>query len=64
MYIIKTYRFKVDGNYTYYGDALYTDYKGKTLKEAMNGVNDSRNNTDCTKLSPLTIYNVINTEED
>ena len=63
MYIIRTYRFKVDKNYTYFGDPLYTDYKGETLKQAMAGVNDSRNNTDCTKMSVLTIYDVINTEE-
>lgn len=63
-YIIKCTQFHVDENFNLIGDPIYKEFSGATLKEAKAAWRTAKDNNDVVKFSPLTIYDIINTEEE
>jgi hypothetical protein len=46
------------------GNPIYREFAGSTLKEAKAAWKAARDNNDVVKFSPLTIYDIINSEEE
>lgn len=58
MYIVKAGKWTADGK-----TFMDFEYRDSELSEAMAGVKDARDNNDLARFTPVSIYDVINTEE-
>lgn len=63
-FTIKCIQFHHDENFKMIGDPIYREFAGSTLKEAKAAWKAARDNNDVVKFSPLTIYDIINSEEE
>ena len=63
-FIIKCIQFHHDDNFKMIGDPIYREFAGATLREAKSIWREARDNNDVVKFSPLTIYDIINSEEE
>ena len=64
IFIIKCIQFHHDENFKMIGNPIYREFTGSTLKEAKAAWKAARDNNDVVKFSPLTIYDIINSEEE
>ena len=64
IFTIKCIQFHHDENFKMIGDPIYREFAGSTLKEAKAAWKAARDNNDVLKFSPLTIYDIINSEEE
>ncbi len=64
IFTIKCIQFHHDDNFKMIGDPIYREFAGSTLKEAKAAWKAARDNNDVVKFSPLTIYDIINSEEE
>lgn len=63
-FTIKCIQFRRDEDFNMIGDPIYREFSGDTLREAKAAWRTARDNNDLGKFSPLTIYDIISSEEE